>query len=138
MGKTVLEIRNLMTHFFTRQGVVKAVDGVSFSVEEGETFGLVGESGCGKSITCMSIMRLVPEPAGRIVHGQIILEGENLLSKSEKEMRKIRGKRISMILQDPMTSLNPVFTIGYQVAAAMMSHQRINKKSVQKKVKEML
>ncbi|MBW1888504.1 MAG: ABC transporter ATP-binding protein [Deltaproteobacteria bacterium] len=138
MGKTVLEIRNLMTHFFTRRGVVKAVDGVSFSVEEGETFGLVGESGCGKSITCMSIMRLVPEPAGRIVHGQIILEGENLLSKSEKEMRNIRGKRISMILQDPMTSLNPVFTIGYQVAAAMMSHQRINKKSVQKKVKEML
>ena len=138
MAEKILEVKDLKTYFFTRHGVVKAVDGVSFWVGEGETLGIVGESGSGKSITCLSILRLVPEPAGRIVNGQIILAGEDLLSKSEREMRQIRGKRISMILQDPMTSLNPVFTIGYQVGVPITLHQRLDKKAVGEKVKEML
>jgi oligopeptide transport system ATP-binding protein len=138
MAEKILEVRDLKTYFFTRHGVVKAVDGVSFWVGEGETLGIVGESGSGKSITCLSILRLVPQPAGRIVNGQIILAGEDLLSKSEREMRQIRGKRISMILQDPMTSLNPVFTIGYQVGVPIALHQKLNKKAVGEKVKEML
>ncbi len=138
MAENILEVKNLKTYFFTRHGVVKAVDGVSFWVGEGETLGIVGESGSGKSITCLSILRLVPEPAGRIVNGQIVLGGEELLSKSESEMRQIRGKRISMILQDPMTSLNPVFTVGYQVGVPITLHQRLNKKAVREKVQEML
>ncbi len=138
MAENILEVKDLKTYFFTRHGVVKAVDGVSFWVGEGETLGLVGESGSGKSITCLSILRLIPEPAGRIVNGQIIMAGEDLLSKSEREMRQIRGKRISMILQDPMTSLNPVFTIGYQVGVPIALHQGLNKKTVGEKVKEML
>lgn len=138
MEKMTLEVKELKTYFFTRRGVVKAVDGVSFCVAEGETLGIVGESGSGKSITCSSILRIVPEPAGRIVSGQIIMAGEDLLSKSEREMRQIRGKRISMILQDPMTSLNPVFTIGYQVAIPIKLHQRLDRKAVREKVKEML
>ena len=138
MTEKILEVRDLKTYFFTRHGLVKAVDGVSFWVGEGETLGIVGESGSGKSITCLSILRLVPQPAGRIVSGQIILSGEDLLSKSEREMRQVRGKRISMILQDPMTSLNPVFTIGYQVGVPIALHQRLDKKGVWEKVKEML
>lgn len=134
----VIEVKDLKTYFFTSRGVVKAVDGVSFGVKEGETLGLVGESGCGKSITCLSILRLVPKPAGRIVGGEIIFDGEDLLSKNEREMRQIRGKRISMILQDPMTSLNPVFTIGDQVAEPVRIHQKLNKLMVWEKVKEML
>ncbi len=134
----VIEVKDLKTYFFTSRGVVKAVDGVSFGVKEGETLGLVGESGCGKSITCLSILRLVPKPAGRIVGGEIIFDGEDLLSKNEREMRQIRGKRISMILQDPMTSLNPVFTIGDQVAEPVRIHQRLDKLMVWEKVKEML
>jgi len=134
----ILEVKDLKTYFFTRRGVVKAVDGVSFYVAKGETLGIVGESGSGKSITCLSILRLVPEPAGRIVNGQIILAGEDLLSKSEREMRQIRGKRISMILQDPMTSLNPVFTIGYQMGVPIKLHQRLDRKAVEEKVKDML
>lgn len=118
--------------------MVKAVDGINFSLKEGETLGLVGESGCGKSITCLSILRLVPRPAGRIVGGEIIFQGENLLSKSEKEMTHIRGKRISMILQDPMVSLNPVFTIGDQVAEPVRIHQKLARKLVWEKVIEML
>jgi len=136
--KNTLEVKDLKTHFFTRSGVVKAVDGVSFHVGEGETLGIVGESGCGKSITCLSILRLVPPPAGRIVEGEIILNGEDLLLKSMKEMRKVRGAEVSMILQDPMTSLNPVFTIGYQVAEPIMIHQGLDKKSAWEKAKEML
>lgn len=134
----VIEVKDLKTYFFTSRGVVKAVDGVSFRLKEGETLGLVGESGCGKSITCLSILRLVPRPAGRIVSGEIIFDGENLLSKSEKEMRHIRGRRISMILQDPMTSLNPVLTIGDQVAEPVRIHQNLDKIMVREKVKEML
>ena len=138
MGKIMLDVKDLKTHFFTRQGVVKAVDGVCFSVEEGETLGLVGESACGKTITCLSILRLVPQPAGRIVDGEIFMDGEDLLKRSEKEMGRIRGKRISMILQDPMTSLNPVFTIGQQVAWPIRLHQKLSRKLVWEKVKEML
>ncbi len=123
MSPPLLEVRDLRTWFFTRWGVVKAVDGVSFTVREGETLGIVGESGCGKSITALSILRLVPRPAGRIVGGQVLLEGEDLLGKSEREMRRLRGSRVSMILQDPMSSLNPVFTVGHQVAEALRIHQ---------------
>ena len=135
---SILEVKDLKTHFFTRRGIGKAVDGVSFTIGRGETLGLVGESGCGKSITCLSIIGLVPKPAGRIVDGEIILDGENLLMKSEREMRKIRGKRISMILQDPMLSLNPVFSIGDQVAEPIRLHQRLDRSAVKGKVLEML
>ena len=138
MRKKVLEVVDLKTHFSTRLGVTKAVDGVSFSVREAETLGLVGESGSGKSITCLSILGLVPPPAGRIVGGKILLNGEDLLSKSKKQMRKIRGRQISMMLQDPMTSLNPVFTIGDQVAAPIRLHQKYNRKTVRNKVLDML
>jgi len=136
--KNVLEVKDLKTYFFTRSGVVKAVDGVSFTVNEGETLGIVGESGSGKSISCLSILRLVPEPAGRIVSGEIFLDGENLLEKSIPEMRRIRGSKISMILQDPMTSLNPVYTIGNQVMEPVKLHQKLDKKNAWEKAKEML
>jgi len=115
IDEALLEVRDLKTYFFTKAGIVKAVDGVSFSLQEGEALGLAGESGCGKSITCTSIVRLLPKPAGRIVGGQIIFEGEDILQKPESEMANIRGKKIGMILQDPLMSLNPVFTIGDQV-----------------------
>lgn len=134
----VLEVKDLKTSFFTGRGVVKAVDGVSFELKEGETLGLVGESGCGKTITCLSILRLVPGPAGRIVGGEIILDGDDLLSKSERAMRRIRGKKVSMILQDPMVSLNPVFTIGDQMAEPVRIHQKLTRQLVWQKVKEML
>jgi oligopeptide/dipeptide ABC transporter ATP-binding protein len=133
-----LEVKNLSTHFFARRGIVKAVDGVSFNLKKGETFGLVGESGCGKTITCLSIMRLVPEPAGRIVGGEILFEGKDLCRKNEKEMREIRGKKISMILQDPMTSLNPVFTIGDQLTEAIRIHQYLKGGTLWEKAKKML
>ncbi len=123
MSNILLQVEDLRTFFFTRQGVVKAVDGISFSVNEGETFGIVGESGCGKTVTGLSILRLLPEPAGMIVGGKIILDGTNLLELSKKEMRAIRGRMISMILQDPMTSLNPVYPIGDQIAESVRLHQ---------------
>ena len=137
-SRNILEVKDLKTYFFTRRGVVKAVDGVSFWLKEGETLGLVGESGCGKSVTCFSIIRLVDKPAGRTVGGQVIFDGEELLSKSEKGMRQVRGKRISMILQDPMMSLNPLFTIGDQVAEPVKIHQKLDKRMVWEKVLEML
>ena len=132
----LLSVENLKTHFFTRTGVVKAVDGVSFSLNYGESLAIAGESGCGKSITSLSIMRLVPKPAGRTVGGKILLEGEDLLAKSEEEMRHLRGKAIAMILQDPLMSLNPVYTIGDQVAETFRlegngnNHQAIREKVV--------
>ena len=134
----ILEVQNLKTYFYTSRGVVKAVDGVSFELKKGETLGLVGESGCGKSITCLSIIRLVPRPAGHIVGGKVLLEGEDLLLKSEKEVTRIRGRRITMILQDPMVSLNPLFTIGEQVAEPIRIHQKLGKLAVWEKVIEML
>ena len=115
----VLEVRNLHTHFFLRRGVVKAVDGVTFSLKRGEVLGLVGESGCGKSLTALSILRLLPQEAARTVEGQVLLDGEDLLAKSAGEMRQVRGQRIAMILQDPQTSLNPVFSIGNQLHEAL-------------------
>jgi oligopeptide/dipeptide ABC transporter ATP-binding protein len=115
----LLSVEDLRTYFFTEAGVVKAVDGVSFSVGRGEALGLAGESACGKSITCLSILRLVPQPAGRIVGGRVLFEGQDLLTKKESEMRRWRGKSISMVLQDPLMSLNPVYTIGSQIAEAL-------------------
>ena len=115
----ILEVKDLKTYFYTRTGVVKAVDGVSFTLGPGETLGIVGESGCGKSMTALSIMGLVPQPAGRIVGGEVLLDGVNLLEKTQAEMQDIRGREICMILQDPMTSLNPVFTIGSQLVETL-------------------
>jgi oligopeptide/dipeptide ABC transporter ATP-binding protein len=120
----LLSVRELSTHFFTAEGVVKAVQEVGFSIKRGQTFALVGESGCGKSATAISIMRLVPSPQGKIVGGEIVFEGRNLLSLSERQMRRIRGNRIAMIFQEPMTSLNPVFTVGDQIAEAIKLHQK--------------
>src|SRR5262249_22762224 len=121
----LLVVENLQTHFFTRRGVTKAVDGVSFTLHAGETLALVGESGSGKSVTCLSLVRLVPEPAGRIVGGRILLDGVDLLQKSPAEMRRVRGKQIAMVLQDPLTSLNPALTIGHQVSEVVRLHQRL-------------
>ena len=123
-GDTVLEVKDLHTYFFNRWGVVKAVDGISFSVRQGETLGIVGESGCGKTMTALSMMRLIPRPAARIVKGEVILDGEDLVQMNDEEMRHIRGRKISMILQDPQTSLNPVFTIGNQVIEALSVHKK--------------
>jgi len=134
----LLDIRNLRTYFFTDYGVVKAVDSIDFQVREGETLGIVGESGCGKSVTGLSILRLVPTPPGKIVEGKILFQGKDLLRLSEKEMRKIRGNKISMIFQEPMTSLNPVFTIGDQIAEVIILHQGLRKKEALQKTIEIL
>ena len=119
----MLEVRDLRTYFFNRWGTTKAVDGINFSLRQGETLGIVGESGCGKTMTALSLLRLIPKPAARIVSGQIILDGEDIVPISDREMRDIRGRKISMILQDPQTSLNPVFTIGNQLREALGIHQ---------------
>ena len=124
---SVLEVKNLKTYFFTEQGIIKAVDDVSFSVPKGATLGLVGESGCGKSVTAMSITRLVSAP-GRIVGGEVLLNGCDLLSKSDKEMRQVRGAQIAMIFQEPMTALNPVFEVGFQIAEAVLAHEKVSKR----------
>ena len=121
----LLVLKDVKTSFFTKEGEVKAVDGVSFSVSKGEVVGLVGESGCGKSITSLSIMRLVPQPAGKIISGEILFKNENLLEKSEEQMRRLRGDRISMILQDPMVSMNQVLKVGYQLGEPFRYHHRI-------------
>ena len=110
----VLEVRDLATHFFTNEGVVKAVDGISYDVEEGEVLGIVGESGCGKSVSALSVMRLIQYPPGRIVNGEVVFQGHDLLQADDARIRRIRGNRIAMIFQEPMTSLNPVLTIGRQ------------------------
>jgi oligopeptide/dipeptide ABC transporter ATP-binding protein len=121
----ILTVRDLRTHFFTQDGVVKAVDGVSFAIGKGQTFALVGESGCGKSVTALSVMRLVPHPPGQIVAGQVLLEGRSLLELPERQMRQVRGGQVAMIFQEPMTSLNPVYTIGNQILEAIRLHQRL-------------
>jgi oligopeptide/dipeptide ABC transporter ATP-binding protein len=138
MDHPLLEVKDLRTWFFTRWGVVKAVDGVSFTLGAGETLGLVGESGCGKSMTALSILRLQPRPAGRIVGGQVLLQGEDLLQKSEREMRDIRGRQISMILQDPMQSLNPVFNVGEQIAEALRIHQGLEGPTLWEQARDLL
>ena len=134
MNEVTLQVENLRTSFFTRMGEVKAVDGISFHVNKGETFGIVGESGCGKSVTGLSLLRLLPEPAGKIVGGKITLEGTDILELSKKEMREYRGKMISMILQDPMTSLNPVYTIGNQISESIRMHQDIQENLIEDEV----
>ena len=134
----VLEVENLQTHFFTPDGVVRAVDGVSYSVRRGETLGVVGESGCGKSVTALSILRLVANPPGRIVGGAIRLEGRNLLDATETEMEDVRGNEISMIFQEPMTSLNPLFTVGKQIGEAIALHQGLSKRDSMDRAVEML
>jgi oligopeptide/dipeptide ABC transporter ATP-binding protein len=134
----LLVVENLKTHFFTRRGITKAVDGVSFTLHAGETLALVGESGSGKSVTCLSLVRLVPEPAGRIVGGRVLLEGDDLLRKSAAEMRRVRGKQIAMVLQDPMTSLNPALTIGSQVSEVLRLHQGLRGTRLRDRVLEAL
>ena len=134
----VLEVKNLQTHFFTDDGVVKAVNGVSFQVYPGETLGVVGESGCGKSVTALSILRLIASPPGKIVGGQILYKGKDLVTASEAEMRKIRGNEISMIFQEPMTSLNPVYTCGDQIMEAIRLHQKVSKREARSRAIEML
>jgi oligopeptide/dipeptide ABC transporter ATP-binding protein len=124
----LIEVRDLKTYFILREATSRAVDGVSFSIFKGKTLGMVGESGCGKSVTALSILRLVPEPPGKIVGGQILLNGSDMLAMTEREMRKIRGNVISMIFQEPMTSLNPVFTVGSQIAEVFRIHKRMSRR----------
>jgi len=134
----LLQVKNLQTSFFTPEGEVRAIDGVSFEIGEGKTIGLVGESGCGKSVTSLSIMRLIPSPPGKIVGGEIVYRGRDLLKLNNEAMRKIRGNEISMIFQEPMTSLNPVFTVGDQIGEAIRLHQGLGKKETRDKTIEML
>ena len=134
----LVELKNLKTHFFTEDGVVKAVDGVDFEIYPGETLGVVGESGCGKSVTSLSIMGLVESPPGEIVDGEIWFQGKDLTKLSQKEMRKIRGNDISMIFQEPMTSLNPVYTVGDQIMEAILLHKKVSKKEAREQAIEML
>lgn len=138
MSEKLLEVKNLKTYFYTDEGVVKSVDDVSFDVEKGKTLGIVGESGCGKSITSLSIMQLVETPPGKIVGGEIIYQGENLLEKNKNQMRKIRGGEIAMIFQEPMTSLNPVFTVGKQIMEALRLHTDLDKEKAKERAIEML
>lgn len=139
MVENLLQVNNLKTYFFTRSGVVKAVDDVSFSIKPGETLGVVGESGCGKSVTALSVMRLVATPPGKIVGGEINFNDENILDMSLDELTDLRGSQISMIFQDPMTSLNPVFTVGYQIAETVKRHRKdLSKDQSWKRAIEML
>jgi peptide/nickel transport system ATP-binding protein len=138
VGEALLEVRDLRTYIYTRRGVVQAVNGASFSVQRGETLGIVGESGSGKSMTCLSIMRLLPEPGGRIVGGEILFNGEDLLHKSAEDMRQIRGAQIAMILQDPMASLNPAFTVGTQIAEPLRLHRGLRGREVRTRVVDLL
>lgn len=136
--ETLLDIRELKTYFYSDSKVARAVDGVSFSVGQGRTLGLVGESGCGKSVTALSILRLVPSPPGKIVGGEIMFEGRDLLKLSESEMRSVRGNDIAMVFQEPMTSLNPVFTIGYQISEAIRLHRQSSRSEARELVIELL
>ncbi len=136
--EVLVDVKNLRTFFYTEDGVVPAVDGLDLTIHRGEIVGLVGESGCGKSVTALSIMRLIPNPPGKIISGEIIFHGENLLKKSEEEMRLIRGDKISMIFQEPMTSLNPVFTVGDQISEAITLHQKTDEAEARKRTVEML
>ena len=136
-NNNLLDIQNLKTYFSVRGQTAKAVDDINLTIQAGQTLGLVGESGCGKSVTAHSIIQLIPDPPGKIMGGKIFFEGDNLLEYSEKKMRKIRGNRISMIFQEPMTALNPVFTVGDQVAEVIRLHQRLSRKDTQERVIEM-
>jgi len=138
MSEVIIQVEDLRASFFTRMGEVKAVDGISFAVHAGETFGIVGESGCGKSVTGLSLLRLLPEPAGQIIGGKIILEGKNILELTKKQMRAYRGKMISMILQDPLSSLNPCYTIGDQIGESVRLHQDLPENMIEAEVVESL
>jgi len=138
MGERLLEIKGLKTHFFTEEGVVRAVDGINLHIDKGETLGVVGESGCGKTVTALSVMKLIPMPPGKIVEGQMLYEGRDLVALPPAQMRKVRGKEISMVFQEPMTSLNPVFTIGEQIAEAIRLHEGLGRRAAMDKTVEML
>jgi peptide/nickel transport system ATP-binding protein len=138
MAERLLDVKNLKTYFFTDEGIVRAVDGVDLYIEKGETLGVVGESGCGKSVTALSIMRLIPQPPGKIVEGQILYNGLDLVTIPANKLRKIRGKEISMVFQEPMTSLNPVFTCGEQIAEALRLHEGLGRRDAMDKTVEML
>lgn len=138
MSDAILDVKDLHTYIFTRWGVVRAVDGVSFSVREGETLGIVGESGSGKTMTSLSLLRLIPKPAARIMGGEVWLDGENLVEKSDKEMRQVRGRKIAMILQDPQTSLNPVFTVSNQLIEAIRIHYRATSQALLERAEQAL
>ena len=138
MAERLLDVKNLKTYFFTDEGVVRAVDGVDMHIAKGETLGVVGESGCGKSVTALSIMKLIPQPPGKIVEGQILYNGQDLVTLPANRMRKIRGKEISMIFQEPMTSLNPVFTCGEQIAEALRLHEGLGRRDAMAKTVDML
>jgi oligopeptide transport system ATP-binding protein len=137
MSETLLEVKNLQTHFYTRTGIAKAVEGVSFTLDESETLGLVGESGCGKSVTSLSIMRLI-DPPGRIVGGEVLFKGEDILDMDQDAIHKLRGGQIAMIFQDPMTSLNPVLPIGFQIAEAVKAHLKLDDTAAMNRAGEML
>jgi len=137
-ARKLLEVKNLSTHFFTADGTVHAVDDVSFELDYGETLGLVGESGCGKSVTALSLTRLVPDPPGKIVNGEILFDGVNIMKLSNNEMRLLRGKRIGFIFQDPMTSLNPTLTVGYQISESARVHLGLSRKAAEDRAAELL
>ena len=138
MADRLLDVKNLKTYFYTDEGVVRAVDGVDLYIDQGETLGIVGESGCGKSVTALSIMRLIPQPPGKIVEGQILYNGLDLVTIPANKLRKIRGKEISMVFQEPMTSLNPVFTCGEQIAEALRLHEGLGRRDAMDKTVEMM
>ena len=138
MAERLLDVKNLKTYFFTDEGVVRAVDGVDLYIDKGETLGVVGESGCGKSVTALSIMKLIPQPPGKIVEGEILYNGTDLVKMPANRLRKIRGKEISMVFQEPMTSLNPVFTCGEQIAEALRLHEGLGRRDAMDKTVEML
>ena len=135
---SLLEVNELKTQFFTRDGVVRAVDGVTFHLDQGETLGLVGESGCGKSVTALSLMRLIPQPPGKIVNGSVIFDGQDILKMDDDDVRGIRGNNIAMIFQDPMTSLNPVLTIGRQIREVLETHFGMDKEPADARAAELL
>jgi oligopeptide/dipeptide ABC transporter ATP-binding protein len=134
----LLEVSDLKTHFFTREGVVQAVDGISFSLEKGKTLGIVGESGCGKSVTALSIMGLIPQPPAKIVSGELLFDGRDLTKLNERQMQSIRGNEIAMIFQDPMTSLNPTLKIGLQITETILAHRDVSKSDARKRAVELL
>jgi len=138
MAERLLDVKNLKTYFFTDEGVVRAVDGVDLYINQGETLGVVGESGCGKSVTALSIMKLIPQPPGKIVEGEILYNGVDLVTLPANKLRKIRGKEISMVFQEPMTSLNPVFTCGEQIAEALRLHEGLGRRDAMAKTVDML
>ena len=135
---SLLEVNELKTQFFTRDGVVRAVDGVTFHLDQGETLGLVGESGCGKSVTALSLMRLIPQPPGKIVNGSVMFDGQDILKMDDDDVRGIRGNNIAMIFQDPMTSLNPVLTISRQISEALELHMKMSKGEARTRTVELL